>query len=210
MSIARKTRPSPARAGWRRNRRGTAMIEFVMALPLLLFVLVGTWFFGWAMMNQQQVRVSDRYTAWREVRGGGRVRPDHLNERFFGERADPISIRRGQGPDWTIQDLIGAAGDRGGQVQAYTEELIWDRFPTSRSARVDARFPSDIDLWNRLEGSIKSRHVREGWEWRRDEADCESAVRDVFLSDLHEELRALPMPANRFGRVVRHLYETTW
>ncbi|MFW6133512.1 MAG: TadE family protein [Planctomycetota bacterium] len=193
-----------------RRRRGTAILEFVMSLPILLFVLLGTWLFGWAMMNQQHVKISDRYAAWREVRGAGRAGPAQINQRFFRDTAHPLDIDRGVGTDQTILDLVALTGRIGGEAQMYADKLVVGRFPRSRSARVRARFPSDVDLWNRLEGRITSRHVREGREWRRKQADCERVLRDEFLADLDAELRGVDAPGRRLARVLRHLYDTKW
>lgn len=49
------------------NRRGTAMVEFVMCIPLLALLIAGMFFLGWAMRNQQKVKISNRYAAWRDV-----------------------------------------------------------------------------------------------------------------------------------------------
>ena len=51
----------------RHRSRGTAMVEFVMCIPLLALLISGMFFFGWAMRNQQKVKVSDRYAVWRAV-----------------------------------------------------------------------------------------------------------------------------------------------
>ncbi|MBS3733912.1 MAG: hypothetical protein KGY99_03190 [Phycisphaerae bacterium] len=183
-----------------------------MSLPLLLFVLLATWMFGWAMMHHQHVVMSDRYAAWREIRGAGRCRPAALNERFFADKAGEVGIRHARGPgDETVQDLIAFTGRYSSEGRGYSSRLMQDRLPRDLSARVRAQFPSDIPLWNRLmvEG-IVNRHVREGREWRRDEAACESAVRESFLDTLDERLRRLDSPSNRLGDVLRHLYDTTW
>ena len=43
------------------------MIEFAMCIPLLALLITGMFFFGWAMRNQQKVKISDRYAVWRVV-----------------------------------------------------------------------------------------------------------------------------------------------
>ncbi len=53
--------------GTRHTRRGTALIEFVMCIPLLALIIAGTYFFGMVMRNDQRLCVSDRYHAWRVV-----------------------------------------------------------------------------------------------------------------------------------------------
>jgi hypothetical protein len=52
------------------GRRGTALLEFVMSLPILLLVIAGIFFFGQVMRNQQLMRVADRYVSWRHLHNG--------------------------------------------------------------------------------------------------------------------------------------------
>ncbi|MCD4825254.1 MAG: pilus assembly protein [Phycisphaerae bacterium] len=51
----------------RHNRKGTALIEFVVCIPLLALIIAATFFFGMLMRNQQRLRVADRYVAWRNL-----------------------------------------------------------------------------------------------------------------------------------------------
>ncbi|MHC4983662.1 MAG: TadE family protein, partial [Planctomycetota bacterium] len=68
------------------------MIEFVLCIPLLAFVIMVIFFFGWAMSNQQQVKISGRYAAWGEVRGKGLASPQRLNSMFFSKEAGSVSV----------------------------------------------------------------------------------------------------------------------
>ena len=197
----------PHRAKRQTGRRGTALVEFVMILPLIALILGVVWFFGWSMMNQQHVRVSDRYAAWRRVRGGG-VRD--LNDTFFDQRAINVDVDRRSGQTRTLHDLVSAAGDRGAMTELLAQELVLRRCPRGSGARVEAEFPTEVGLWKRLEGAIASRHVREGVEWRRDEVRCEPVLRDEFLSELNAAVGNLDAPSSEFGRIIRHLYNTRW
>ncbi len=49
------------------RRHGTAVIESIFCVPLIAIILGLTFFFGWAMRNQQRVIISDRYAVWRLV-----------------------------------------------------------------------------------------------------------------------------------------------
>ena len=77
------------------RRRGTALLEFVMSLPILLLVIAGIFFFGQVMRNQQRMRVADRYVSWRHLHNNqagtdmqDQVVNDGLNEPSDEAKAD--------------------------------------------------------------------------------------------------------------------------
>ncbi len=53
------------KTSYRHNRRGVALLEFVFCLPFFLMIIAATFMFGTMMRNEQRLRVSDRYVAWR-------------------------------------------------------------------------------------------------------------------------------------------------
>src|ERR1035437_8384081 len=89
-----------------RRRRGAVIMEFVFCLPVPAFLLGLIFFFGWSMMNHRQVKVAARYTAWRNVRQTPDVTGVELNQNFFGDKSDAVSIGLGSGPDTTLQDFV--------------------------------------------------------------------------------------------------------
>ena len=66
----------------RRRRRGTAMIEFVLCIPLLALVIAAVFFFGMVMRNQQRLRAADRYVVWRTVHNG-QANADASDQAYF-------------------------------------------------------------------------------------------------------------------------------
>jgi len=194
------------------SRRGASLIEFVLCIPLLAFVIGLTFFFGWAMSNQQGVKISGRYAVWREVRGGGAADPRDLNRKFYSQKAGGVSVDGRQATDETLRDLVDAAGDVSTEAKMLADHLVLDRFPRGVGAEVAAEFPTDVGLWNQLGGgAIRHRHMREGVEWRRGQASCEEVVRDDFLIQLDGALRRLSStPGAEFGQVLRNLYEYRW
>ena len=187
------------------------MIEFVLCIPLLGFLLVVTFFFGWAMANQQEVKISGRYAAWSVARGKGAATPEYLNSRFFSQKAAPISILSGDGPDGTLHNMVDGAGAVSADAQMVADHLVLARFPRGSTAEVAARFPTDVGLWKRLEGAIRHRHAREGVEWRRRQADCEEVVRDDFLMELDSALQSVASSQpGGFGDILRILYNQKW
>jgi len=152
---------------WAHRRRGTALVEFAMVIPLLALIISLTFFVGWARTNQQHVWAATRYAAWRPVRGGGSVRTDDLNLWFFADRAEDVSLRSDHGPDQTREELVAAAGDVSQRAYLLAEAGVLDRWPRSCLARTGAAFPTHLALWRRFQGVIGGSCRREGVEWRR-------------------------------------------
>ena len=91
-------------------------------------------------------------------------------------------------------------------------ELLLDRFPAGRRARVSARFRAHQALWQRedLIRYIHSRHGREGITWRRDEVRPWRVLRDQFYLELDEALRRVPAPGDGMAQMIRELYLAHW
>lgn len=195
----------------RLSRRGAAMIEFVMIIPMLAMIIGLTFFFGWTMANRLNVRESSRYASWRHVRTEQPVGARKLNDEFFDNRATNIGLRRGLGTEATIEDLIAAAGTFGNLHAAFTDAVIWNCGHQGRTVRVRARFPSDVGLYRRFQGRLSSYHSRDGRQWRRqDDLTPEEEVRDIFLSDLDNALKGLEAGGSRLAKVMRVTYLNKW
>ena len=194
-----------------RRRRGTSTLEFVLCIPLLALIIGTTFFFGWAMMNQQHVRASGRYTAWAQARGRGRAEGEHLNQKFFADKASSVSVSGAGGVDETLEDMVAAADQVSADAQLIADQIVARGCPRSISAEVAAGFPPKFLPWRALSGPIHDRYAREGLEWRRKQLGCEEIIRDAFLPELDGALRGLDRgPAAEFGQVLRRLYNQQW
>ncbi len=181
-----------------------------MCVPLIALVLGLTFFFGWAMRNQQRVIISNRYAVWRRVLAGDAVGGGRLNNTFFAGKAAGVSVDYGGGSIETLEKYVEAAGDRGAAVESLAERLVLERFPRSQSAEVSAWFDSDVGIWQQFTGAIERRHVREGVEWRNREAALEPQVRDEFFIPLDQALLTIPAPGDSLGQAFRRLYLNRW
>lgn len=186
-------------------RRGAVIIEFVLCVPILAFILALIFFFGWSMMNQQHVKVAARYAAWAPVRGGYTA-PDQLNRDFFSDKADPVTDSADDGPHDTLRLYC----DKAGVSLPLAVELVLQRAPAGRHAYVSARFPSEVNVWNRFEGSIHGDRARDGVEWRRNQAAIDDALRELYLMELDRTLEDVPAPGDGLSLVFRRLYMTIW
>jgi len=194
---------------WTRRRRGTAILEFVLALPLLATVIVTTFFFGWAMRSQQAVKISDRYTAWQWAQQRP-VSEESLDAKFFDHRTSWVEITGHDGPDATREDLVAEAAVLSQPAGELAARTVFDRWPRGYWVRVQAEFTPRMDAWRHFNGPIRSHHVREGVEWRRDQARNESAIRDQFLDEMDVLLDSCPAPGDGLAETFRRLYLTRW
>ncbi len=220
------------------RRRGLALVETAMAIPLLASILVGTMFLGWAMMNQQQVKTSARYVAWRHAnRGWSYTGPDvdpnadpgdpdptdiddpnhpGLNSLFFRDRASDIDVWRGGGDNDEVEDLVTAAGTQSSYAREFADRLLVNPypdhgvFPRAQAASVGTEFGTDVAAFRKYSGAIRGYHIRDGVEWRRSEAGCRHVAREQFLDDLDQVLLSVPDPGTEMGQMIRNTYVNGW
>ncbi len=198
-------------ASSRHRRRGAALIEFIFIVPLLATLIAFTWFFGYAMKNQQRVRVASRYQAWRSVRPGDRgPRPwPTLNEMFFYDNATSSGSGGSSGPTRSLDDLAEATTNYGDLTTELAEELLLERHVAHGShASASASFPTHVGAWDRFQGSIRYSHTRDGHEWRLGQINYLEPVRDVFLQELDDEIMGIAHASLR--EKLRRLYLKRW
>ena len=198
-----------------RARRGTVLVEFVMCIPFLALIIAAVFFFGWSMMNQQHVWVSDRYAVWRNQYGwqayrsedGNYLHPHEiLNLLFFRQESTSVGIGGygGVHPE-TIPAMVAAAGQHGRDAENLAYQSVEQRFPHGRVANVSAAFKPTMGAWRHLSGPIQSRHFREGVEWRRGQVSYLEVIRDLFMSELDEAAESC-----RLRDEIRALYLKRW
>jgi hypothetical protein len=212
-----------------RRRRGGALVELALCMPLLMLIIVTTMFFGWAMMNQQHVKAAARYASWRHVYTSqyepqydandpdNVSDPDHpyINYHFFRDEGSQIGIGGGSGPIDELEELADRAGQYSGDAGQLASELLIDRtywhgFHRAKRAEVSSHFTSDVEAFQRYQGSIRSEHIRDGVEWRRHQAEVRRAIREQYLLPLHGALESVPAPGDGMARMIQGLYKHGW
>jgi len=119
-------RPSTARGARRTGhwRRGQAMIEFLLTVPLLLLILFLIVTFGKGFRLKQRAVVGSRYAAWHTAQTGGAGTMDEFRQDFFygdttGSHAAVASPDDGKNDFGTRLDLpVGAMTDYWDHAQA--------------------------------------------------------------------------------------------
>ena len=199
------------------RRRGSALVEVAMSIPLIGFILGMTFFFGRSLVNQQHVKISDRYSSWRTAMTKAEVSSGQLKARFFARRASNVELETGTGPTGTLESFVEGIGLTSQAAQLLADRLVRDELPYGQSAHVAAEFPSDVGLWNtlKLTGAIHSRHAREGSSWHYYDVSYDNILVEEYLISLDTELSSLlndPNNAAAGGLVtaVRDLYLADW
>jgi len=197
---------------WRHNRRGSALLEFVIAVPFLGFLIGLTFFFGWAMMNAQTVRVASRYTAWRTVYGGNPTPTEAtVNEECMGGRANPVSVGvNGLSglPFADYQTLVSSSRPKA--VDLADELYKEDGFPEGRSADISAEFPSTVSFFAPYVGGILNHHSVDNPPWGTPASNqggdlWGQSIKTIYLTDLDTRLTATAI-----ANSLRSLYLARW
>ncbi len=191
-----------------RRRRGAAMVEFCLAIPILAGVIACTWFFGFAMLNQQKVRVAERYGAWAHVRKV--PDPVDLNTAFFRGRGFNIDVGADGGPDTNLTAFVDEVAGWTGPGSDLANSLLANDAPRARTATVASEFSSDVAYWQRFTGQIRGSQSREGVEWRRQQLGFSRLLREEYLSDLEAMLSSVPTPGTEMADLIRQLYHNGW
>ena len=195
----------------RRRRRGTAIIEFAMSIPLMATVLAAIFFFGWGMQSQQRVKIAGRYASWRRVKTGQWTPANEsLDSILFDGRTSDHSIDGGNGPSESLTLVVSAAGDVSPDAGDLAQRTISDRWPRGQRAHVSAEFTPKLDSFRRLTGAIHDTHVRDGRVWRRHQASNLTAVRDQFLLEFDELMDSCPSPGDSLAGEIQRLYLGGW
>ena len=196
------------------RRRGTALAELAMSIPLLATVIALIFFFGYAMKNQQHVIASSRYAAWRAVDKGSPPSGYELNAMFFQDRASTVTVTGGGGPRQTLYDLVDKAYWESASAGDLMGRSLSD-WPAGKSANVRADFVTSLKYWQELIGPIGSLCVRDGEQWRREVSDQDilrasylEPIRNQFLSELDEAIGRIP--DRQLSNSLKALYQRRW
>jgi hypothetical protein len=191
------------------HRRGTALVEMVLVVPLLAGIIALIYFFGWSMGNQQKLRITDRYLAWRSVYGGS-LTHDQINDRFLDNKASYIDVDFAHSPSDTADELVTASGSYSQAARSLAEGTVLNRFPRGHTDRIVAEFPSSVGMWQKFTGAMQDGSGREGVEWRRGQAHLNPTLTDLFLRDVDTTVSGISDPGQQMGQMIRNLYLGGW
>jgi Flp pilus assembly protein TadG len=189
--------------------KGSATVEFVLAIPLLALVIAGTFFFGWVMRNHQRLRVADRYAAWRNVDDTAPT-GNEIDALFFDGRGEDAGLTADAGSTEILDAYTAAARSQSEDAGAVMENLIENgRVPRGSGMTVQSRFATNVEFWRKLAADpMDARHVREGRDWRRGQVDVGGAMRELYFDDLEQALN--DVAGTGIGESLNNLYQHGW
>lgn len=188
---------------------GSATVEFVLAIPLLAMVIAGTFFLGWVMRNHQQMRVADRYAAWRSVDDAAPTAA-RIDADFFDGRGEDTSLSADAGPSGVLEAFVAAGRDESDAAGDLADNLVADgRVPRGSGMTVRSQFATNVEFWRKLASTpMDSRHVREGPDWLRGQVDVGGAMRELYFSDLEQAVDQTA--GTSISQSLRNLYQNGW
>lgn len=185
----------------RRLERGTAMTEFVLALPMFLTVLALSLYMGWSMMRKQHVEMATRYTVWMAAEGQA-AQDVELNSKFLsaaagGVKQTPLPASAEGVKEWA------------GQSNALGYELL-SGWRGGAQIRVQADYPTNVPYWQQFAGPIEARKSREGREWTHDEVYEWKVLENAYCTQLDSSLMAGSGDSAELVDTIRGLYSISW
>ena len=193
--------------------RGTAMLEFVMCIPLMVIVIAGIFFFGWVMRNQQRVYIADRYASWKSVYSS-KPSTQQINEQFFDDRGYDIymDLDSDTVTNQVRKSFIDAVTARDTETGVYAEDLVSRNLPGGSYALLRSQFDTNSPRWRKWaeSGPIEHSHVRDGRSWVRGETLMPHSIRDIYLQELHDFVTGFPTDASSGGDMIETLYMSGW
>ncbi len=217
-----------------RARRGVALLECSLVLPLLAFFLVALLLMGWGMQNRQQTELAARLRGWAATRGtappdryGGTwalvVRDGLLGQRNDEEREiDPDYVvssymHNSEGiqldtmrtlEEW-VQRVTIEHEDAGGAADLWM--LSTDHWPWGAGARYEIMFPIPWSYWEHLDWRpVETRFIRDGVEWRYTQIHNEQVITEEFLYDVEDALESVDAPGDALAAQFRWMYRAEW
>ena len=182
---------APARRPRRRPAAGNALIEFILTLPIVVFVAGLTIYMSTAMLTRQQALFEARHIilnssntddGWSSMKGletwlpgvGGHHANDNL-PRGTGEELD--RLRADIYNDTFAKCSSAAARDYG--------ELIWSNLPGRRDVHTSASFTTSGRMWDFIEKTVTADRCGDTSPWYYHDLDTwqmarASALQDVF------------------------------
>lgn len=200
--------PRQTRTQLRPGRRGTALLEFVLSIPLLATVIVLTFFFGYALTNQQHVIVATRFVTWEQADAQYSVVSKEVNVTFLDNKSGRVDIASRGGPRETLEDLVDEVYNEYSSSGELIERCMPGRWPEGHRTQIDAFFASSVPAWDRFAGAMSQQHVRDGVQWQRGEVSYLEPVRDEFLYKLDNAIGQMGNSALEGS--IRSLYLVTW
>jgi hypothetical protein len=194
---------------FRFRQRGTAMTEFVLALPVLAFILGLLLFLGWSLMRQQHVVAAGRYALWRQMEGGA-CDAATVNQRLLGNAARSVDMTGGTFPGDAMKLWVAAGAQNQVGTLADTLFIHVPHWPSGEQIRLDVHYSPPTWLGRKFGNDFTIRYARDGVPWARGEAQPWSVLTEQYYQDLDDQLSGVPADGQPVATILRDMYGRPW
>jgi len=179
--------PTPKR---RRARKGNALLEFVLTLPIIIFMAGLTMYMSFAMLTQQKALVACRRSLWRSA-GHGHWTPMKLEgtEPILDDIDDDTHRPRGAGeelerlrPEVEPETLARTSNPRAREYWF----RIWDNLPGRHESEASRSFKTTGRLWNFIRRTSHAKHQRDSSPWHFYHIDAWKIARAGPLKEIFD------------------------
>jgi hypothetical protein len=184
---------APRRPRARHGRRGNALIEFLLAVPILGFMMAFAVYMSFAMLTRQQVIIEARANLWHSVNNDAWSPMDLLT---LVNPLSPPPAPQGWGnkPRGTGEELDRLVADIQGSVSngMTNSKAIdyWfrlrDNLPGRSDIKVSRSFTTKGAVWDFIDHKAAGDHTRDSSAWHFPHLDAWEIARSGPLSEVFQ------------------------
>ncbi|NLF31662.1 MAG: hypothetical protein GX591_12340 [Planctomycetes bacterium] len=191
------------------RNRGTAMSEFILALPLLMLILALVWMVGWVHLRKQRVAVAARHAVQMDVEGAAVTDAD-LRRDGLGRAARSIDARWQGGDTGELGDWVDAVGLAGPSPAALADEAFAQRWPADRGLTLEVRYDPPVAIARTFDNDITVSYRQAGPPWVRGEAPLEPILVGRYCADFDAALAGAGGDGADLAARIRGLIQGEW
>jgi hypothetical protein len=188
--IANRTSLRRGRAGGR-TRRGNALIEFLLTVPILGFMMALTVYMSFAMLTRQQAIIEARAKLWHSVN----------NDAWSAMKLEGYDPNAGGAPPQTgWGDKPRGSGEELTRLQPDIQqttiarvssakgrdywERLWENLPGRSDIKVSRSFKTSGTVWDFIDHNASGDHTRDSSAWHFYHLDAWKIARSGPLSEI--------------------------
>jgi hypothetical protein len=192
-----KANATTTRRAKRPAARGNALLEFVLTLPIIIFMTGLTIYMAMAMLTKQQALVEARLRLWRAA--GWYWPPMKLegwdpttDPNFHDPPPNAGHMPRGEGEelDRLYQEVSPQTVNRVSNAKArqYWERL-WGNLPGRHETEASMSFETHGRMWDFIEKTAEADHFRDSSPWHYQHLDAWMIARSGPLKEIFDAFR---------------------
>jgi hypothetical protein len=172
-------------------RPGNALIEFLLCIPVIVFIAGLTMYMSMAMVTRQDALVEARYELWTSASNNA-WSLEQLDG-FDPSSFTPPKTGYGQKPRGYGEELDRLRPEVEPKALAATQDTkagdywrrLWDNLPGRSNIEVSKTFTSSGKMWDFIDHTAMAQHWRDASEWRYYHLDAWKIMRTGPLQEIY-------------------------